>query len=96
MRGGAHPADAAGDLRHVLGRAAPAEDLEAAQLGHLQVGALDVALVVEVDVDLAVALEPRDRVDRHVALGRRVGRVGPGLAGVEERFYGVVHGKSEV
>ena len=33
VRGGADAADAAGDLGHVLGRPAQAEDLEAAQLG---------------------------------------------------------------
>ena len=63
VRRGADPADAAGDLRHVLGRPADAEHLEAAQLGDLQVGALHVALLVEEDVDLAVALEARDRID---------------------------------
>ena len=63
MGGRADAADAAGDLRHVLRRAAEAEHLEAAQLGDLQVGALDVALVIEEDVDLAVAFEAGDRVD---------------------------------
>ena len=36
MRGGADAADARGDLRHVLGRPALGEFLEAAQLGHLE------------------------------------------------------------
>ena len=74
MRGGADAADAAGDLRHVLGGTAEAEDLEAAQFGHLEVGAFDVALVVEEDVNLAVALEAGDGVDGDVAArppGRR-------------------------
>ena len=70
MGGGANAADAAGDLRHVLGRAAKGEDLEAAQLGHLQVGALHVALVIEEDVDLAVAFEAGDGVDGDAAPGR--------------------------
>ena len=63
MGGGADAADAAGDLRHVLRRAAEAEHLEAAQFGHLQVGAFDVALVIEEDVDLAVAFEAGDGID---------------------------------
>ena len=63
MRGGADAADAAGDLRHVLRRAAEGEHLEAAQFGHLQVGAFDVALVIEEDVNLAVAFEAGDGID---------------------------------
>jgi len=76
VRGGADAADAAGELGHVLGGTAAGEHLEAAQLGHLEVGAFDVALAIEVDVDLAVAFEARDRVDRDVALGRGIGGVG--------------------
>ena len=38
-----------------------AEHLEAAQFGHLQVGAFHVALVIEEDVNLAVAFEAGDR-----------------------------------
>jgi hypothetical protein len=61
--GGADAADARGDLRHVLGRTALGEFLEAAQLGHLKEGALDLPRVVEEDIDFAVALEARDGVD---------------------------------
>ena len=67
MRGGANAADAAGDLRHVLRRAAKGEHLEAAQLGHLQVGPLHVALVIEEDVNLAVAFEAGDGIDGEAA-----------------------------
>ena len=67
MRRGAHAADAAGDLRHLLGRSAVAEDLEAAQLRDLQIRVLHVALVVEEDVNLAVPFEAGDGVNRHVA-----------------------------
>ena len=88
MGGGADAADAAGDLRHVLRRPAEAEDLEAAQLGHLQVGALHVALVVEEDVDLAVAFEPGDGVDGDAAPGRLVGGVGAEVALVESLLGG--------
>ena len=59
----ADAADARRDLRHVLGRAALGELLEAAQLGNLEVGPIDVALVVEDDVDLAVAFQPGDRIN---------------------------------
>ena len=83
MRGGADAADAAGDLRHVLRRAAEAEHLEAAQLGHLQVGAFHVALVVEEDVDLAVAFEAGDGVDGEAAAAVLVGGVGAEVALVE-------------
>ncbi len=70
MGGGADAADPAGDLRHVLGGPADAEDLEAAQFGHLQIGALDVAFVIEEDVDLAVAFEPGDGIDGERGAGR--------------------------
>ena len=96
MGGGADAADAAGDLRHVFRGTAEAEHLEAPQLRDLQVGAFDVALVVEVDVDLAVALEPRDRIDRDVALGGGIGRIGPEVALVEGLFCCVVHGKKKL
>ncbi len=59
----ADAADAVGESRHVLDRAAHAEGLEAAQLGDLEVGVLDVAGLVEQDLDLAVTLEARDRID---------------------------------
>ena len=62
---GADAADAGRQVRHVLGRPAHAELLEAAQLGDLQVGVGHVALVVEEDVDLAVAFQPGDRIDRN-------------------------------
>ena len=62
VRLGTHAADAVGDARHLLGRPADAELLEAAQLGDLEVDVGDVALVVQEDLDLAVAFEPGDRV----------------------------------
>src|ERR1035438_10542699 len=67
MRGGADTADAAGDLRHVLRWAAKGEDLETPQLGDLEIGVFDVALVIEEDVDLAVAFKAGDRVDGEAA-----------------------------
>ena len=60
---GADAADAGGQVRHVFGRPAHAELLETAQLRNLQVGVGHVALVVEEDLDLAVAFQPGDRVD---------------------------------
>src|ERR1035438_451548 len=69
MRGGADTADATGDLRHVLRWATEGKDLEAAQFEHLKVGAFDVALVIEKDVDLAVAFEAGDWIDGDVAAG---------------------------
>ena len=60
---GADAADAGRQVRHVLGRPAHAELLEAAQLRDLQIGVGHVALLVEEDVDLAVAFQPRDGVD---------------------------------
>ena len=91
MGGGANAADAAGDLRHVLRRAAEGEHLEAAQFGHLEVGALDVALVVEEDVDLAVAFEAGDGVDGDVAACRLVGGVGAEVALVPSFLGGGIH-----
>ena len=60
---GADAADAGRQVRHVLGRSADAELLEAAQLGDLQVGVGHIACVVQEDVDLAVTFKPRDGVD---------------------------------
>ncbi len=59
----ADAADAVHEDRHLLDGPADAELLEAAQLGDLEVRPLDLAGVVEEDLDLAVALEARDRVD---------------------------------
>ena len=77
--GGADATDAAGDLGHVFGGPSDAEDLEAAQLGHLEVGALDVALVIEEDVNLAVTFEAGDGVHREASPAELVGGVGAGL-----------------
>jgi len=51
------------DPRHLLGRSALAELLEAPQLNDLEESILDVALVVQEDVDLGVAFQARYRVD---------------------------------
>ena len=94
VRGGANPADATGDLGHLLGGPAQAEDLETAQLGDLQVGPLHIALLVQENVNLAVAFQAGNRVNRHPAplrVGRRSGarrRFIPNFAG-----FGV-HGAS--
>jgi hypothetical protein len=67
MCGWANSANPAGDLGHILGRAADAENFEPAQLRDLQIGALDVAELVEEDVDFAVAFEAGDWIDRDLA-----------------------------
>ncbi len=59
----AHPADPLRDLGHLLSPPAAAERLEPPQLGNLEDGALEPALVIEVEKDLPVSLQPRDRVD---------------------------------
>ena len=59
----ADSADATGDLGHVLGGAAKAEDFEASQLRYLQVRVFHVARAVEEDLDSPMALEPGDRLD---------------------------------
>src|ERR1017187_491227 len=91
MRGGADTADAAGDLRHVLRRAAEGEHLETAQFGDLQVGAFDVALVIEEDVDLAVTFKACDRVDGEAAAVVLVGGVGAEVTLVESFFGSGIH-----
>ena len=63
----ADAADARGDLRHVLDAPPLDELLEAAQLRHLEVGAVDAAVVIEEDVDPAVSLEPCHGVDEDLA-----------------------------
>ena len=70
VRSRADAAHVRGELRHLLGRAPHAEALEPAQLRHLQERALGVPLRVEEHLDLAVPLEPRDRVDRDPARHR--------------------------
>ena len=63
----ADAADAGHDARQLLDRPADDEALEAAQLGDLEERVLDGSVVVEEDLDLAVALEPGDRVDADLA-----------------------------
>ena len=63
VRLGAHAADAVGDARHFLGRPADAELLEAAQLGDDEVGVRHIPLVVQEDLDLAVAFQARDGIN---------------------------------
>lgn len=63
VRLGADAADAVGDARHLFGRAADAELLEAAQFGDLEVGIGHVARFVEEDLDFAVPFQPGDGVD---------------------------------
>jgi hypothetical protein len=53
--------------RHRYGTADD-ELLEAAKLGHLEECTVDVAVVVQEDIDLAVAFETGDRVDHHSSL----------------------------
>ena len=67
VRHGTYAADARSDLRHLLHRPALYELLETAQLRHLEIGAIDFAGIVEKDLDLAVALQPRDRIDGDAA-----------------------------
>ena len=62
----AHAADARRDARHLLDRAADAEALEPAQLRDLEVDVLDLAVVVEEDLDLAVTLETGDWIDGYL------------------------------
>src|SRR3990172_3531727 len=64
MRLGADAADAVGQVGHVLRLPADAELLEAAQLGDLEIGVGDLALVIEEDVDLAVTFQAGNGVDR--------------------------------
>ena len=71
VRLGADAADAGREVRHVFRLAADAELLEAAELRDLHVGVGHVALLVEEDVDLAVAFQPRDGVDGYAFHGSR-------------------------
>ena len=57
VRSGAYAAKPGGDLVQLVDRPADAELLEAPQLGHLPVGVGDVPLVVQEDLDLAVAFQ---------------------------------------
>ncbi len=63
VRLGADTADSAGEGGHLLDGPADAEALEAAQLGDLEIGVGHLPGFVEQDLDLAVALQPGDRVD---------------------------------
>ena len=62
---GTDAADAGRQVRHVLGRPAHAELLEAAKLRNLQIGVRHVPLLVEENVDLAVAFEPGNGINRN-------------------------------
>ena len=85
VRFGAHAADAVGQQRHLLHRAADAEALEAAQLGDLEIGVGHFALFVEENFDLAVAFKAGDGVDtdflHHGTLLALVGLAVPGGPG---------------
>src|ERR1700735_1581723 len=59
----ADPADASGDRRHFIEWPPLAEFLEPAELSDMEGGVHDVAIVIEVDGDLRVALDAGDRVD---------------------------------
>ncbi len=63
MRLGAHAADALSDQRQLLHGPSLEELLEAAKLRDDQEGRVDRARLVQVQVDAAVALEPRDGID---------------------------------
>ena len=78
VRLGADAADPVDEDRHLLHRAAHAQALEAAKLGHLERRALHLAGRVEEDLDLAVALEPGDGVDRDASHSTRCLRREPG------------------
>ena len=62
----AHAADARRDARQLLDRAADAEALEPAQLRDLEVDVLDLVVVVDEDLDLAVTLETGDGIDGYL------------------------------
>jgi hypothetical protein len=69
---GTHPADPIGQVGHVFGGTAEAEPFEAAEFRDLQIGVGHFTFVSEEDVDLAVAFEACDRIDRDPpVLGRR-------------------------
>ncbi len=59
----ADAADARHEARHLVKRPALAEALEAAHLRDVEVRVLHLALVVELDGDLAVAFKARYRID---------------------------------
>jgi hypothetical protein len=54
--------DTGDDARHLLNGAAFAEALEAAQLGYLQIGVLNLAVIVQEDLYLPMPFQPRDWV----------------------------------
>ena len=69
--------------------------LEAAQLRDLEIAFGHIALVVEEDLDLAVAFEPGDGVDGEMGGHRRVLRRregGLGCRGMDSRRRGVTSG----
>ncbi len=72
----AHSAQTGSDLVHLVDRPADAELLETAKLGHLPVGVLYVTLVVQEDLDLAVAFQPGDGIDGDPLRFRLVGLIG--------------------
>ena len=51
-------------------RPALADALEAAELGHVEVGVLHLAAFVQLDRDLGVPLDPGDRIDDNIQTWR--------------------------
>ena len=60
---GAHAADALGDARHLLHRAAFAELFKAAQLGDDHVGIFQTALLIQEQVNAPMPFQAGDRVN---------------------------------
>ncbi len=56
-------ADARHDRGHLVDRAALHDALEATELGDMEMGVHDLTLLIELDGDLGVALDPGDRID---------------------------------
>src|SRR5215813_12016067 len=59
----ADTANACGDTGHFVERPAFGEFFEAAHLGDVEVGALDVAILAQLNGDLGVSLDARDGID---------------------------------
>jgi hypothetical protein len=64
---GADAADARHQSGHFVEATTFAELLEAAKLGGVEAGGVHCSLVIEVDGDLGVAFDPRDRINNNLS-----------------------------
>ncbi|MBA7705116.1 hypothetical protein ES703_113940 [subsurface metagenome] len=66
MGSGADPTDARGYPGHLLNRSSLAEFLETTKLRYLEIGIVNITLIIEENLYLAMSLKPGNRVNSNL------------------------------